>query len=134
MTDAALDHAAVPTERPLVQELTHGLGTREMAIAVYALYMAALVTGGLSAVGGAIIAHFACRKAPSLLRSHYAFQLRTFWTGLAIAVAGALVLTVSSFGLLLLAAAGLYVMVRGVAGLGRVMNNRPARAPRGVIR
>jgi uncharacterized membrane protein len=133
MTDATLNTPDIDRASPFGEALTEGLGTREMAIAVYALYMATVFTGGLSALGGVVIAYAACRKAPSVLRSHYAFQIRTFWTGVIAAAVGAGVLAFSSFGLILLIGAALYVMVRGAAGLGRVMNNRPARAPRGLL-
>ena len=49
---------------------------------VYVLHLVGLLTGGLTALIGAIIAHLYAGQAPSPLRDHFRFQYRTFWIGL----------------------------------------------------
>lgn len=51
-----------------------------MAKAVYILYLAGLLTG-ITAVIGVVIAYVNRSDAPEWLRSHYQFQIRTFWMG-----------------------------------------------------
>ena len=48
---------------------------------VYLLYFAAYIFG-ITALIGVIIAHIRFPDATLLLRSHYQFQIRTFWIGL----------------------------------------------------
>jgi uncharacterized membrane protein len=73
-TEAAM---ALPYEaqRPIVSDYT-------LALMVYALYGAGYFTG-FSALIGVIIAHMKVDDADAVLRSHYLFQIRTFWIGLA---------------------------------------------------
>jgi uncharacterized membrane protein len=70
----------------------------QLVLIVYLLYFAAYIFG-FTALIGVIIAHIRFPDATLLLRSHYQFQIRTFWIGL------------------------LYVVVGAV--LGRVLINRP---------
>jgi uncharacterized membrane protein len=62
------------TERPI--ELDNIL-----AGAVYVLYGVGYFTG-ISALIGVIIAHIKVDDADPVLRSHFRFQIRTFWIGL----------------------------------------------------
>src|ERR1700677_2381022 len=59
-----------------------------LAFAVYVLYCIAYVTGGLSSVIGVIIAHAKVGDAEPMLKTHYQWQIRTFWIGLLYLVAG----------------------------------------------
>jgi uncharacterized membrane protein len=60
--------------RPIVSE-------NVLAVAVYVLYGVGYFTG-ISALMGVIIAHAKVEESAPLLRSHYRFQIRTFWIGL----------------------------------------------------
>ena len=62
------------SQQPLVSN-------KQLALIVYILYLAAYLTG-LTAVIGVIIAHIKIGDADELTRSHYQFQIRTFWIGL----------------------------------------------------
>jgi uncharacterized membrane protein len=53
-----------------------------LAIAIYVLYGVSYFIGGITALIGVIIAHVKIEDAAPLLRSHYRFQIRTFWIGL----------------------------------------------------
>jgi len=97
-----------------------GYGTTEdrtMPAVVYALYLLAFATGGLTAIVGIIIAHVQQGVAGPVMRSHYTFLIRTFWLGLVLAVLGGVVggilfglgalLTVILIGFPIMALAGL---------------------------
>ena len=62
------------TRRPLVSDDT-------LATVVYLLFFIGYFTG-FSALVGVIIAHLKDNDADPMLRSHYQFQIRTFWIGL----------------------------------------------------
>ena len=78
MTDAR--DATGGARPPMISD--HGL-----ALIVYLLYLAGFLTG-VSAVVGLIIAMMQIERADPVSRSHFRFQIRTFWIGLAYIVAG----------------------------------------------
>jgi uncharacterized membrane protein len=61
-------------ERPVVSD-------NMLAIAVYVLYFISYFCG-ITVLVGLVIAHVKVDEATPLLRSHYRFQIRTFWIGL----------------------------------------------------
>src|SRR5436190_13792662 len=62
------------TQRPIVSD-------NILAVVVYLLYGVGYFTG-ISALIGVIIAHVKVHDTDPVLRSHYQFQIRTFWIGL----------------------------------------------------
>ncbi len=60
------------TPRPMVSD---------NALVVYVLYLAGYCTA-ISALLGVIIAHVKVHESDPVQRSHYQFQIRTFWIGL----------------------------------------------------
>ena len=62
------------TQRPIVSD-------NILAVGVYLFYLAGYFTG-ISALIGVIIAHAKVDDSDPVLRSHYQFQIRTFWVGL----------------------------------------------------
>jgi uncharacterized membrane protein len=62
-----------------------------LALIVYLLYLAGFLTC-VSAVVGLIIAMMQIERADPVSRSHFRFQIRTFWIGLAYIVAGVITL------------------------------------------
>jgi uncharacterized membrane protein len=61
-------------QRPIVSD-------NSLAVVVYVLYCVGYFTG-ISALIGVIIAHVKVDDVDPVLRSHYRFQIRTFWIGL----------------------------------------------------
>src|SRR5688572_8922228 len=110
-------------------DMTVTLDSRTMAIAVYALYLAGFLTAFLTAIAGVIIAYAVRREAPEWLKSHYTFQIRTFWIGLVASIIGGATVWVFGLGFLILMATGLWFLVRTVAGLGQLLNNKPYPNP-----
>jgi uncharacterized membrane protein len=64
-----------------------------LALIVYLLYLLGFLTG-VSAVVGLIIAMMQIERADPVSRSHFRFQIRTFWIGLVYIVAGVITLHV----------------------------------------
>ena len=68
---------------------------------VYILYLVSVVFGITSLVG-VIIAYVNQGDAPSWVRTHYRFQIRTFWIGLLMAFIGGLTIFIVIGGFILL--------------------------------
>jgi uncharacterized membrane protein len=62
------------TQRPIVSD-------NILAVVVYLLYFVGYFTG-ISVLIGVVIAHVKIDDTDPVLRSHYQFQIRTFWIGL----------------------------------------------------
>ena len=55
---------------------------RLLTLIVYGLYLAGLVTCFATTIAGVIVAYVSRAGAPAWARTHYDFQIRTFWYGL----------------------------------------------------
>jgi uncharacterized membrane protein len=55
---------------------------------VYGLYLMSWTFSGIPAAVGVISAYICRNRAPEWLRSHYRFQIRTFWIGICLALPG----------------------------------------------
>ncbi len=99
----------------------------QLALIVYILYFVAYITG-ITALIGVIIAHVKVGEADPLTRTHYQFQIRTFWIGILYLVIGA-VLTVVVIGILVLLWWFIWSLVRNVKGLLALNDNKPIQNP-----
>jgi uncharacterized membrane protein len=119
-TEAAM---AVPyeAERPVVSDSS-------FVIIVYALYGASYFTG-FTALVGVIIAHMKCDDADPLLQSHYRFQIRTFWIGLAYFAIGC-VLSLVLIGIPILIWWFVWSLIRIVKGLLFILDHKPIVNPK----
>jgi uncharacterized membrane protein len=105
---------------------------RQMALIIYVLYLASLVTGGLTAIVGVVLAYINRDTAPDFLKSHYTFQIRTFWIGLiAYLVSFALIIVLIGFPLLL--AVTIWLVVRCALGLSRLLRSEAYPTPDSLI-
>ena len=86
---------------------------------IYILYLAGLLTGGLTALIGVIMAYMAKDAAPDWLKSHYRNQIHIFWKGLVYVIAGSL-LALVLVGFLILLFALIWYIVRIVKGMQAV--------------
>ena len=84
---------------------------------VYWLYLAGLLVG-ITILIGLIIAYVNKGEANEVERSHYVFQIRTFWIGLLMAVVGTLT-SVIFVGFVVLLFYVVWLIVRCAKGLGR---------------
>jgi uncharacterized membrane protein len=90
---------------------------------IYILYLLSLLVGVTSLVG-VIMAYVNIGDAPEPLKSHYRFQIRTFWIGLLYGVIG-LVLTFVAVGVLVLLFVAVWLIVRCVKGLKALDRREP---------
>src|SRR6266849_3762991 len=94
---------------------------RQMALIIYILYLASFAFG-ITAIVGLVLAYVNRDTAPDWLKSHYTFQIRTFWIGL-LYFAAAVVLCVILIGFVLVPAAIIWFVVRCALGLSRLLRN-----------
>lgn len=94
---------------------------------VYVLYLVSLAVGVTSLVG-VVMAYVYQGSAPEGLRTHYRYQIRTFWIGLLYAVLGGL-LTLVAVGFLVLLFVAVWLVVRSVKGLKLLGERQPIPNP-----
>ena len=100
-----------------------------LAVGVYALYCVGYFTG-ISALIGVIIAHVKLDdETDPMLRSHYEFQIRTFWIGLLYLTIG-FILCIVLVGFLVLAWWLVWSMVRLVKGFIALAESKPIANPK----
>ena len=93
---------------------------RLLPLIVYILY---LLPFGITHIVGVVIAYVARDTASGWLRSHYSFQIRTFWLGLLyLIVAGLLCFLL--IGFVLLPVVVIWFVVRCALGLARLLQNQ----------
>lgn len=98
-----------------------------LALIVYILYLAGFLTG-VSAVVGLIIATMQIERADPVSRSHFRFQIRTFWIGLLFAAAGAITLYLG-IGMVILLWWIVWTAIRCVKGLLLLNAGEPITEP-----
>jgi uncharacterized membrane protein len=108
------------TQRPIVPD-------NMLAIGVGLLYLAGYFTG-ITALIGAIIAHIKADDPDPVLRSHYRFQVRTFWIGLLYLVIGTLLCLVL-IGFLILAWWFIWSLIRIIKSIVMLNEGRPIADP-----
>ena len=102
-----------------------------LALAVYVLYCVGYFTG-VTAVIGVIIAHVKVNEADPLLRSHYQFQIRTFWIGLLyLAIGFPLCFVLIGFPLLLWWF--VWSLIRIIKGTIAINEHRPIANPQSCL-
>ncbi len=97
--------------------------TDSTAKIVYILYLVSLISG-ITAVVGVIMAYVNVGDAPEPFRTHYRFQIRTFWIGLLYCVACGL-LTLVVVGAFLFVLVAIWFVVRCAKGLQYLGRGQP---------
>ena len=97
----------------------------QMAMVVYILY---LLPTGITHIVGVIMAYVARDNAPEWVRSHYTFQIYTFWLILLYFVISAFLCLVL-IGFLLLPLVGVLLIVRCALGLVYWSRSEPYPRP-----
>jgi uncharacterized membrane protein len=119
-TEAAMTLTS-ETPRPIVSD-------NALAVIVYVLYCVGYFTG-ISALIGVIIAHVKVDDTDPVLRSHYQFQIRTFWIGLLYLAIG-FPLCMVLIGIPVLAWWLLWSLIRIIKGIISVNECKPIANPR----
>ena len=107
--------------RPIVSDDT-------LAIIVYVLYCLGYFTG-ISALIGVVIAHVKVDEADPMLRSHYQFQIRTFWIG-ALYITIGFALSIVLIGIPILVWWFVWSVIRITKGFIAINEHRPIANPR----
>jgi len=94
---------------------------------VYILYLVALIVGITSLVG-LIMAYINRGEAPDWVRTHYRYQIRTFWIGLLYGMIG-VVSTLILIGFLILLFVAVWWIVRCVKGMKALERGEPVADP-----
>ena len=87
-----------------------------MAKVIYVLYLIGLLTGGVTAIIGVVMAYVYRDSAPDWLKTHYTLQIRTFWMALLYALISG-VLCLILVGVVLFLVLAIWWIVRCVKGL-----------------
>ena len=98
-----------------------------LAFIVYLLYFAGYLTG-ITKIIGVIIAHLQSGTSDAVVRSHFQFQIRTFWIGLLYLVVGAALLFVA-VGALVLLWWLVWSIIRNIKGVLALNENKPIANP-----
>jgi uncharacterized membrane protein len=109
------------TQRPIVSD-------NAFALIVYVLYCVGYFTV-ISALIGVIIAHVKVHDTDPVLRSHYRFQIRTFWIGLLYLAIG-IPLSIVLIGIPVLVWWLLWSLIRIIKGIISVNEYKPIANPR----
>jgi uncharacterized membrane protein len=117
MTDAG--HPA-PHPSPFLDE-------RQLAMIVYGAYLLGLILWPLG-VAGLVLAYVNRDAAPDWLKTHYTFQIRTFWITFLYFFLSA-VLCVVLIGFPLLVATAVLFVVRCALGLNFLLKHEPYPRP-----
>lgn len=94
---------------------------------VYILYLVSLVVG-VTGLVGLIMAYVNRADAPDWVKTHYRFQIRTFWIGLLFGVISAICI-VFIVGLFMLPLIVVWLIVRCAKGMQRLARGEPYPAP-----
>ena len=95
---------------------------------IYVLFLAGLVTSGVTALVGVVMAYIAREDGDETVRSHYANQISIFWKTLVFVAAG-FILMIVAIGFLILLAAAVWYIVRIVKGMTALSKNAVAPEP-----
>jgi len=112
MTEPSPPPPPPPHNAPLSDE-------RQLAMIVYLAYLGSLAFPPL-AIAGLVLAYVNREAAPDWLKSHYTFQIRTFWIGLLFWVVS-LLLCFVLIGFVLIFATLAWLIVRCALGLDRLL-------------
>ncbi|WP_375549632.1 DUF4870 domain-containing protein [Oceanicaulis alexandrii] len=104
-------------------------GDRILAVINYALLLVG-ISNGLTVLIAAILAYVRKDNADPLVQNHFQFQIRTFWYWLAMVIVGALT-WIFLIGILILLIANIWLAIRSVVGLIRLVDGRPHSDPTG---
>lgn len=96
---------------------------------IYVLYLAGLLTG-VTVLIGVVMAYIYRDTAPDWLKTHYEFQIRTFWIMLLYGIIAG-VLTLVFIGFLLMLILTVWWIVRCVKGLNLLAQQLPYPDPKG---
>ncbi len=105
------------------QEIADRPVSTDTARIIYILYLVGLAVG-ITAIVGLVMAYVNRNEAPDWLRSHYDFQIRTFWIGVLYSIIG-MILTMVFIGVLVLLFTAVWLIIRVVKGFKVLEQRKP---------
>jgi len=120
--------AATPPPEPTARRSRWFRPTPVNAKLIYAGYLASLAMPFLAILAALFAYQSAKQHPPAWLATHYTYQLRTFWIGLAANLIAYALLFVG-VGLLLFPLIAVWLVARSVKGLIRVAREHPIEEP-----
>jgi uncharacterized membrane protein len=129
------DFETVPQPAPEPPRPTPGASAsdeRQLALIIYILYLLGFLTAWITPIVGVVMAYANRDAAPEWLKSHYTFQIRTFWIGLVAGLASFPLMFIL-IGFLTLPLVAVWYIVRCAVGLSRLLNNEPYPTPQNWI-
>jgi uncharacterized membrane protein len=117
----------VMSKKPATQNKDQIVGDRGLAFAVYILYFLGYLTG-ITALIGIILAYLQSGSGSPELRTHYTFQVRTFWIGVLYVFVGVMLLHIG-IGVIVLLWGLVWSIIRNVKGILALNRNEPIAKP-----
>lgn len=107
-------------------------GDRILAIVNYVLFLIG-PANGLTMLVAVILAYVRKDQSSGWLKSHFIFQVRTFWWGFAFFLAGVATIWIFGLGAIFWLLGTVQVIIRSVVGLVRLADSRPHPDPRAFL-
>lgn len=104
-----------------------GSDERQLALVIYILYLVPFAFG-VTHIVGLVLAYVNRETAPPWLKSHFAFQVRTFWIGLLYFVV-ACIACLLLVGFVLVPMVIIWFIIRCALGINYLMKNEPYPRP-----
>ena len=108
-------------------ELATADGSRNATI-VYVLYLVGLITGGVAGLIGVVFAYLSRGEGEEWVRTHYQFQIRTFWMSFGFGIVIA-ILTMLVVGVIFIPVLLIWFIIRCAKGLKLLSNKQPIADP-----
>ena len=121
------DAAPPPPQSPRDQN-----GDRTLAIVNYVLGFVA-ISNGVTLLIAAVLAYVRRDQAEPWLKSHFEFQIASFWYGLIIFLVGFFTLWLFLLGALIWFLGGIWLVIRTAVGLIRLLDGRAHDNPWGFL-
>jgi len=129
LSDSVEDKTMEPTLRDRDKEMA--FSDKNWVLFVYILYFCGFFFLAPALIG-VIIAHIKAKSASALYRSHFRYQINTFWIGLLILIVG-VVLSIVLVGVLVLAWFLVWTLIRCIKGTIRLSEDRPIENPAALL-
>ena len=113
----------------MTEEVQSNATTEGTAKIIYILYLVGIIFG-ITGIIGVIMAYINKTDAPEWLKSHYQFQVRTFWIGLLYLIIGG-ILTLAVIGYLVFPFYVIWLIVRCAKGIKALDNKQAHPNPTG---
>ncbi|AZG72792.1 DUF4870 family protein [Shewanella livingstonensis] len=111
------------------EEVGNVPATKDQAKIVYLLYMVGLLFG-ITGIIGVVMAYINKGDAPEWLKTHYQFQIRTFWIGAIYIFLGS-ILSLVIIGWFVLLFWAVWLIIRSLKGMKALELEKPIENPTG---